>query len=90
MIFFIPKRGKPLFFLLKNNSSIYLVFSLYSFSLTLGWEVAFATRGFSFANRQNNLVVSELSCSQNKTEDGHVESNPISYCSQHVVVLNLS
>ena len=51
---------------------------------------AFATRGFSFATRQNNLGVSELSCSQNKTEDGHVESNPISYCSQHVVVLDLS
>ena len=50
----------------------------------------FATRGFSFATRQNNLVVSELSCSQNKTEDDHVESNPISYCSQHVVVLDLS
>ena len=51
---------------------------------------AFATRGFSFATRQNNLVVSEFSCSQNKTEDGHVESNPMSYCSQHVVVLDLS
>ena len=51
---------------------------------------AFATRGFSFATRQNNLVVSVLSCSQNKTEDCHVESNLISYCSQHVVVLNLS